>query len=830
MKLIITEKPSVADAVSKAMGIGTKKKGYYENGEYVCTWALGHMLQIAPPGKQDPAWDGEWREEQLPMMPEHFRYELIPQKAAQFKIVRSLITSGRFTEIINAGDDGREGELIQRELYQACHNTLPVKRLRISSLDNATIRAGFQRLTDSCQMDGIYAAAKARAEEDWKIGMNFSRLICVKNWDAEEKPVSGFSLGRVQAVVVEMVRKRNDEISSFVSTPYYLVRADFDKGYYGMLQGDDEKQMVFTDPAQADAVVRKLHGADGVVTGYEIKKRNQERPFLFRLSALQTAANKKYGYSPADTLKTAQALYEEHKIITYPRTDSEHLTDNMRSTIPALFTAIAKRYPVQSTPLAEGLTMDEHIFNDKKVSDHHAIIINENYGTYDLTKLSKKEADVLDLIIRRMMLAFSPKYEFNLTKVLTMAAGETFLSTGETPLVYGWKKTAVVLKMKKSESPDSQTFGHLKQGDKVRVACCQREDKKTTPPRHYTSGTLIDMMTNIYKMFEGEDDQLYRKLMKECKGIATEATRADIIDLVINTRHYIEESGKAKHLIVTEKGRTLLTMTPEKLKDPVFSAEWEKAFCDIEKGKIRADEFSAEVDRFIVDTVGNYHGRKLDASMEQLSTNLVLGSCPKCGGSFIKGKNGAHCKNKCGFILKNYGSKTLTDAQIERLLAGKSVKLKGVHGKKKDGTEITYDVEISASGNLKESNHNGKIYYFMEFQAEYNKKKRLGVCPKCGSEFIKGKYGAYCEGKCGFTLQKYGKKKLTEAQIGNLLNGKSILLKGVEGKKKDGTEITYDVKLSPSGTLKESVYQGRSYYFMEFNREFPKPEESQKRE
>lgn len=721
MKLIITEKPSVADAISKAMGIRTKKKGYYENEEYACTWALGHMLEIAPPGKQNPQWDGEWTQEQLPMMPERFRYELIPQKSAQFKIVKSLITSGRFSEIINAGDDGREGELIQRELYQACRNTLPVKRLRISSMDDTTIRAGFKKLSDSRVMDGTYAAAKARAEEDWKIGMNFSRMICVKNKDAEEKPVKGFSLGRVQAVVVEMVRKRNDEISGFVSTPYYLIRADFNKGYYGILQGDDGKQKVFTDKEEADRIVLKMKGADGAVTGYDIRKRNLDRPYLFRLSALQTAANKKYGYSPADTLKTAQSLYEEHKIITYPRTDSDHLTENMRGMIPSLFSAIAKRYPVEATPLADGLTMDEHIFNDRKVSDHHAIIINENYDGYDLGKLSKKEADILDLIIRRMMLAFSPKYEFNQTTVLTQATGETFKSTGETPVVYGWKKTAVVLEMKKAEEPDSQKFGHLKQGDLVKIIQCRRVDKQTTPPKQYTSGTLIDMMTNIYKLFEGEDDRLYRKLMKECKGIATEATRADIIDLVINTRKYIAENGKGKQLFVTEKGRALLTMTPEKLKDPVFSAEWEKAFRDIEKGKIKAEEFSAEVDRFIIDTVKNYSGKKLSASMEQIEVNRLIGICPRCGGSFVKGKNGPFCKNKCGFILKKYGTKQLTETQIVKLLEGKSVALKGVKGKKKDGTEITYDVKISPSGALKENVYQGKKYYFMEFNREFPK-------------------------------------------------------------------------------------------------------------
>lgn len=823
MRLIVTEKPSVADAICKAMGIRTKQKGYYENSEYVCTWALGHLLEIASPGKQNPAWDGEWREDQLPMMPERFRYELIPNKAAQFKVIKSLIQSGRFTEIINAGDDGREGELIQREIYQACGNTLPVLRLRISSLDNTTIRAGFKRLVDGKIMDNIYTAAKIRANEDWKLGMNFSRLICVKNRDMEGSPIKGFSLGRVQAVVVELVRKRNDEIAAFVPTPYYLIRADFD-GYYGMLQGDDEKQKYFTTPQEADALIEKLQGNDGVVTGYEIKKRNLERPALFCLSALQTAANQKYGYSPAVTLQTAQALYEDHKIITYPRTDSDHLTENMRGIIPSLFNAIAKRYPLKDTPLVKGLTMDEHIFNDKKVSDHHAIIINENYQGYDISKLSQKEANILDLIVRRMMLAFSPKYEYNQTIVLTQVAGEIFRSAGETPLVEGWKRTAVVLGMKKSATPESQTFGHLKQGDQVKVMQYQREDKQTTPPKQYTTGTLIDMLTNIYKLFEGVDDKVYRKLMKDCKGIATEATRADIIDLVINTRHYIEESGKRKHLIVTEKGRALLSMTPEKLKDPVFSAEWEKAFIDIEKGRIKADDFAKEVDRFIIDTVNGYKGKQINITKEQLLNIKILGKCPKCGGAFIAGEKGAYCKNKCGFILKQYGSKILTETQIANLLDNKKVLLKGVKGRTKAGKDITFDAAICPTGKLKESSYKGKMYYYMEFETEYPCGKVLGTCPKCGKDFITGKYGAYCSGKCGFSLTKYGSKKLTDQQIMKLLQKKSVTLKGVKGKEKDGKEITYDVIITPSGSIREKTYEGKTYYFMEFDREFPKNE------
>lgn len=824
MQLIITEKPSVADAISHAMGITMKKKGYYENEKFVCTWALGHLLEISPPAKQNPDWDGDWTAEQLPMMPEKFRHELIPQKAAQFKVIRSLITSGRFSEIINAGDDGREGELIQREIYQACQNTMPVLRLRISSMDNTTIRAGFKRLEKSSTMDHIYAAARVRAEEDWKLGMNFSRLICVKNRDIDGNQMKGFSLGRVQAVVVELVRKRNDEIAEFVPTPYFLVRADFDKGYYGMLQGDDDKQKHLISKEEADGIVQKIQGKEGVVTEYEINKRNSERPYLFSLSALQTAANQKYGYSPSETLKTAQALYEDHKVITYPRTDSEHLTENMRGTIPALFEAIAKRYPLKDTPLADGLTMDDHIFNDKKVSDHHAIIINENYDGYNISNLSQKEANVLDLIVRRMMLAFSPRYEFNQTTVLTQVAGEIFKSTGETPLVLGWKKTAVVLGMKKKEAPDSQTFGHLKQGDRVTVTQCQREDKQTTPPKQYTTGTLIDMMTNIYKLFEGVDDKIYRKLMKDCKGIATEATRADIIDLVINTRHYIEECGRKKQLMVTEKGRALLAMTPEKLKDPVFSAEWEKAFWNIEKGKINASDFAKEVDQFIRDTVESYQGKQINISKEQLLQIKTLGICPKCGGNFITGKNGAYCKNKCGFILKKYASKTLTETQIAKLLENEKVILKGVKGKNKEGNEITYDVAIKPTGSLKESIYNGKTYYYMEFETEYQVGKILGTCPKCGKNFVTGKYGAYCSGKCGFNIAKYGSKKLTDMQIIKLLQEKPVALKGVKGKKKDGSEITYDVTITPTGQIRECAYQGKTYYFLEFSREFPKEE------
>lgn len=706
-QLIVTEKPSVAKDIARVLKVSGRKDGYYEGNDYVITWAVGHLISLGIPNVQNPKWqkEGKWQESDLPMLPEKFRYVVNDATKKQFETIKKLIHSKDISGLINAGDDGREGEYIQRLIYMMAGNTKPVMRLRISSMDDVSIRKGFANLVPGSDMDRIYEAAKCRANNDWKIGMNFSELVCLKN------NTYGFSVGRVQSPTVDMIMKRNDEIANFVSQKYYQLKLDFDKGYWGTEIGQDGKIVNYLKEDQIDRVCRELQGKNGVIQSYKTENKTKERPKLYSLSTLQEDGNRKYGYSAKEILNIAQSLYEKHKITTYPRTDSEYLTSTMQGSIASLVQAITDNGYTVGNEVLNALTLDKNVIDDAKVSDHHAIIINRNYDKYDKSKLSEKERNILDLIVSRMLLAFSPAYRYQLTTVITEVDGRLFRSTGEVPIALGWRKTAKALGFKVKQSPDSQTFTNMNQGLTVCVAATSKIEKNTTPPKQYTEGTLIKAMKNVGSLIS---DKNLKRAINNAKGIGTEATRADIIKNILD-KGYVEL--KKKELFVTEKGRTLIRILPEKLKDPLISAEWEYFFNEIENGTKTAAEFNQMMDDYIRETIKNYKGTTVPNFSKKGSTNMeILGICPKCGSNFVNGQFGPYCEGRCGLIIKKYRGKELTKAQIKKILEKKEVVIKNLVSNR---TGKKYSMMIRSKDTFRSFQYNGKTYYSLEFDEQF---------------------------------------------------------------------------------------------------------------
>lgn len=713
MKLVITEKQSVARDIARVLNATGKAKGYIYNEEYYITWALGHLVTLEDPHGQNPNWsEKDWTLDDLPMLPKDFKYKVIDNVKEQFEVIKDLIHKPEVDELINAGDDGREGEYIQRLIYEKAGNMKPVMRLRFSSMDDGTIKKAFQNLVPDSVMDNIYESAKCRAWSDWKLGMNLSRLVCVANG------LYGYSVGRVQTTVVAMIANRNDEIANFVSKDFFQVSAGFkaDEIYDGVLI-DEEGVVNFADKKDADKILSQIEGKDGIIISIKKEKKKVLRPELYNLSALQIDANKRFGFSPDETLKYAQSLYETHKITTYPRTDSRYLTTGIASEIPDYIDAINKQgYPVDKTPVKNGAVIDKRIIDDRKVSDHHAIIINNNFASYDLSLLSSAEKNLLDLIIERMLISFSPNYEYMQTSVITEIEEHSFLSTGTETICLGWKETAQALGARTKQDA-SQIFVGIEEGKTVPCVGCARLNKKTVPPRQYTDGTIIEAMVNVASLIE---DKNLKQSIRIAKGIGTEATRSEILKNIID-KGFVETKSvkKSKYLFVTEKGRNLLKIAPDKLKDPILSAEWENCFSQIAAGNMSADEFNKEIDEYITEVVNNYH------KVSGLTDPDAVGKCPYCGGNFKKGKFGLYCANKCGFVLRKFSGVELTTSQIKNLINGNEVLVKGVHSKK-TGKDFDCYIKPKKKGDkfvTVDSEFNGKTYHMLSFDMRFPKKK-----------------------------------------------------------------------------------------------------------
>ena len=723
-QLIIAEKPSVGKAIAEVLGVTEEKSGYMENDHFIVSWAFGHLISLGMPHEQNPKWK-EWSLSLLPMFPEEYIYQVNKDSKEQFELLKKLIHRPDVSEIVNAGDDGREGEYIQRLIYWKAGNTKPMKRLLIDSVSEKTILKGMNNLKDGHVYDGKYEAGKGRDRADWLIGMNLSRFLsCTYN-------TKGLVIGRVKTPTTAMVVHRDMEIEHFVPVPYWVLYASFytPEGvtYSGQwfsqeneaAEEDDKNSSRLSKKELAEEIKAKIEKQPGNITSIEKKKKTTNRPKLYSLSDLQIDSINAFGYTSEQVLEIAQALYEKHKITTYPRTDSNYITEDLGNEFTMLIHNIKEKSSVY-TEIAEdllntGLNLDRNVINDDKVTDHHAIIINENYSGYNLEKLTPEEQNVLHLIISRMLLAVAQPYEYYETTVITCVVGELFRSSGKTIIDKGFVRYQEKLFTLRKKEKDTELTG-LQENQSVQTDEVSLKEKKTTPPKPYTEATLLQAMKNVSRVIE---DKHLKDIIKE-KGIGTEATRSGILAELFNKCYLERGKGKLPPIHATKKGHDLISIAPPELTSPILSAEWEDKLYQVETGQYNLQSFIEEIEDYISTVISTYQ-KNNNIQFEQFENGRkVLGKCPHCGADYISGKFGAFCSKKCGFSCSLAFGKKLSEQQVKSLLEGKKTLVTRLPKKSGSGT---YDAYLCPKGIVAKSTDTG-TYYNYEFDMEFPRQKK----------------------------------------------------------------------------------------------------------
>ncbi|NPV93463.1 MAG: DNA topoisomerase III [Firmicutes bacterium] len=611
--LVLAEKPSVAREIARVLKCGVKGKGYLEGPQYVVTWALGHLVTLAEPEDYDQKYR-EWRLEDLPMLPEDMRLKVIRQSSHQFQVVRNLMKRGDLKEMVIATDAGREGELVARWIMTLAGWKKPFKRLWISSQTDDAIREGFANLKNGVAYNDLYDAAVCRAEADWLIGLNVTRALTCK-FNAQ------LNAGRVQTPTLAMIVNRESEIKRFVPVDYWTIRVDFGD-YFGDWRNRAGNSRLF-DYAQAEEIVNRIQGKDGVIREVRTESKSEPAPLAYDLTELQRDANRRYGYSAQKTLSVLQDLYERHKLVTYPRTDSRYITSDMVPTLPARLKAISVApYAELVRPLLQSpLKPTKRLVDNSKVSDHHAIIPTEQ--PLNLASLNSEERNLYDLIARRFIAVLYPHYRYDQTTIVTAINGEEFYSRGRVVRDSGWR--AVTSKPVEKEDPgdDSlpeQALTRHQKGDKQPVKGCRINKSRTRPPGRYTEATLLTAMESPGKFIEDEE---LRETMKG-SGLGTPATRAEIIEKLLHAS-YIERHGK--ELVPTPKGMQLIDLVDPALKTPELTAQWEQRLSDIARGRGGRKEFMADIRQNALELVRSVAA---DTSVYK-AHNLTKTKCPVCG-------------------------------------------------------------------------------------------------------------------------------------------------------------------------------------------------------
>ena len=552
--LIVAEKPSVARDIARVLGVKGRGEGCIVGEEYVVTWAIGHLVSLSEPGETDPRWV-KWNMADLPMLPERIPLKVLPGTKQQFGVVKGLMLSREVEGIICATDSAREGELIFRYIYQMAGCKKPVMRLWISSMTDAAIRQGFAELKPASFYDSLYESARCRSEADWLVGMNASRAFSLA-YDAH------LSVGRVQTPTLNLIVKRDLEIANFVPADYWEIHANFGD-YEGLWVNPETKDTRCPDEARAKAVREAVAGKDAVVEESKVERKKIAPPQLFDLTSLQREANRKLGFSADKTLKVAQSLYETHKLVTYPRTDSRYLPDDMKPKIAQTLKKLPAAYQpfVQSPDLHWGMN-SKRFYDNSKISDHHAIVPTDK--TADSSKLTRDEALLFDMIARRLIAVHYPYYEYDAARVMTRVGEHRFKSTGAMPVVEGWRALYRGDKTDDKEPP----LPTLKEGEARRVQRATVKKCQTKPPAPHTDASLLNLMENAGRDIE---DETLREQMKS-SGLGTPATRAATIERLIDVGY---AARRGKTIVSTEKGRQLIAVVPEQIASAVTTGKWE---------------------------------------------------------------------------------------------------------------------------------------------------------------------------------------------------------------------------------------------------------------
>ena len=573
-RLVITEKPSVASAIAKVIGAKERKHGYFQGDGYLVSWCVGHLVELAMPQAYDEKY-GKWRKEDLPILPKKWKYQIYQSTKKQFQTLKSLMARKDVTELCCATDAGREGELIFRLVYHQVGCRKPFRRLWISSMEDSAIREGFQNLKPSSEYDALYNAALCRERADWIIGINASRLYsCLYD--------STLNVGRVVTPTLAMLVEREEAIKAFMPELFYTVQLQADA-----IRASSKR---FSDKADAEVLAAKCREDHQVrVDSIETKEKTEKPPLLYDLTSLQRDANKVLGFSAQQTLDTLQSLYEK-KLVTYPRTDSRFLTEDMAPSLPELvYQAAAALDYAGNIPVHAG-----QVINNAKVTDHHAVIPTRELNSAKVAELPKAEAEILKLVAVRFMAAAGDPCRYEETAIKLSCAGETFTVKGKTILQSGWKE--IVEHFYPAKEKDAEALPRVQEGMVIPLVKAEVKDGKTKPPQHFTEGSLLHAMETAGAEDIPDD--------AERKGLGTPATRAGIIEKLIQ-RGFAVRSGdkKTKILLPTEKGVSLVTVVPEKLKSPMMTAEWEQKLLQMERQSYDAACFMEEISAFVRELV-----------------------------------------------------------------------------------------------------------------------------------------------------------------------------------------------------------------------------------
>lgn len=665
-KLIIAEKPSVAQSIAKVLGATSRKEGYIEGGNYIVTWCVGHLAAMANAEVYDEKY-AKWRYDDLPIVPQKWEYVPEKDKTKQFEVIRELMNRDDVDEIINACDAGREGELIFRTVYYLAGCTKTMKRLWISSMEDEAVREGMKNLRPGSEYDGLYRSALCRSRADWLVGINATRLFSILYHRK-------LNVGRVVSPTLSLIVQRECDIDAFKPELLYMVQLNCDS-----FTASSERMK---DKSQAEIIKQECCGNSVTVKSTERKEKSERPPLLFDLTTLQRTANRELGYTSQQTLDYLQSLYEK-KLCTYPRTDSRYLTDDMVSLIPELV-----RISADICNAEQPVTMNTTICNSQKVTDHHAIVPTVSAVSADISVLPTGEREILRLVSRQLLCAVSEPFRYAETVAVLDCVGHIFTVKGRETLADGWKAYT-------ENEPNDRIPPELKENGEYPVKSVSVKAGETTPPAHFTEDSLLHAMETAGKEDMPED--------AERKGLGTPATRAAILEKLIRNG-FVErkKSKKSVNLIPTHTAFSLITVLPEQLKSPLLTAEWEYRLKQIEHGELRADEFLSDIADMLSDLTKNYHAVQ-GAEVLFPSGRDVIGRCPRCGSEVTESKKGFFCENtQCRFGMwrdnKFWRSKhvTLTKAQASEMLQGGRVHMKDLYSEK---TGKTYDAYVKLDDN-----------------------------------------------------------------------------------------------------------------------------------
>ena len=693
MKLVIAEKPSVGAAIAAVLGANEKRSGYFEGSGYLVSWCIGHLISLADAATYNEQYR-KWKYDDLPIVPQDWQFTVASGKEQQFSVLKDLMHRSDVSEIVNACDSGREGELIFRFVYEQANCKKPFSRLWISSMEESAIREGFSNLKDGRSYDNLYQSALCRAKADWLVGINATRLFSILYHKT-------LNVGRVQTPTLTMLVNRDYAISSFKKEKYHVVRLDA-----GGVSALSER---LNDEAAAQQMKAACEKSQAVCTSLKKEKKTVAPPKLFDLTALQREANRLYGFTAKQTLDYAQALYEK-RFLTYPRTDSKYITSDMQDSTKELITGLCSLLPfMRDVKLQADLI---RVCDNSKVTDHHAILPTAEFLKAGFASLADSETKLMTLVCAKLLCAAAAPYAYEAVTAVFTCGGYTFTAKGRTTLCEGWREIERLSRAASEEQDEDAepeaVLPPLTEGQTFENTAAEISERYTQPPKAYTEDTLLSAMENA-----GKDDIPDEA---ERKGLGTPATRAAIIEKLV-AAGFVERKGKS--LIPTKAGINLVTVLPEPLTSPMLTAEWEQKLTEIAKGSTDPDTFMDGIRTMVQEIVSTYScisedGKKLFAPEKE-----VIGTCPRCGQPVYEGKKNFACSDRsCGFVLwKNdrfwtSRRKELTKKMAADLLKKGRTNVKGMWSEKK---QATYDAAVIL-------NDTGGRY--IDFKLEFPKNKR----------------------------------------------------------------------------------------------------------